>query len=140
MTHPETDSRNDLESRSPATQSGRTECKHFMRQSRSSQIFIPVKDSGKGIANWHAAPRARALSLTAMDCTNQRALFPAPESATPIVDSSPDLQGSSLEGLRRKLMPLVGGYGIAIHLDSNPGLDLEPGTVPAQSADAQQTR
>lgn len=137
MTHSEGELRSDLE-RGLAMQNSRNDAGEFTRRRLSSPVFILIEDSGNGIANLDAAPKAQALSFAAKDCTNGRARFSYPERAA-VLDACPGIQGESLKDLSRVLMPIVGGNRMVTNHDSKPGLELGFDTVPAQAADTQQT-
>lgn len=141
MTHSESDLRNDLERRMAAMQAEQIESNDFMHELLASQVFMPVKDSGHGIANFHASQKAEPLSLTAEDGTHVLILFSSPERAKPFLDQFPGFEGGILEDLRWVLQKMGAGFGIAINPDSELGLDLEPDTVTqlAQLATAEQS-
>jgi len=123
------DTRNELERRLAALHAGDIDVDAFMRELLDSQVFMPVKDSSRGIANFHASQRAEPLSLTAEDGTEVLILFSSPERAKPFLDQFAGYEGGILEDLRWVLQKMGGGFGIALNPDSESGLDLEPDMV-----------
>ena len=101
----------------------------FMGELLASQIFMPVKDGGHGIADFHASQKAEPRSLTAEDGSDVLILFSRPERAKPFLDQLPGFEGGIPEDLRWVLQKVSGGFGIAINADSEIGIDLEPDTV-----------
>lgn len=123
------DTRNELERRLAALHAGELAIESFMDALLSAQVFMPVKDNSRGIANFHASQKAEPLALTAEDGTDVLILFSSPERAKPFLDQFTGYQGGILEDLRWVLRKMGGGYGIAINPDSELGIDLEPEMV-----------
>ena len=88
MSQQEPESRNDLDRRLAAMHAGQIGSDRCMDGLLASQIFMPVKDRGYGIADFHASQKAEPLSLTAEDGTDVLILFTSPERATPFLIGS----------------------------------------------------
>lgn len=123
------DTRNALEHRLAALHAGAVPVDSFMRDLLGEQVFMPVKDSSRGIANFHASQRAEPLSLTSEDGTEVLILFSSPERAKPFLDHFTGYEGGILEDMGWILEKMGGGYGISINPDSELGLDLDPDMV-----------
>ena len=123
------DTRNELERRLAALHSGDVPADNFMQDLLGAQVFMPVKDDSRGIANFQASQRAEPLALTAEDGTDVLILFSSPERAKPFLDQFSGYRGGILEDLRWVLQKMGGGFGISINPESELGLDLAPDMV-----------
>lgn len=92
---------------------------------------MPVKDSGHGIANFHASQKAEPLSLTAEDSANVLILITSPERAQPCLDQLPGFDGGILKDARWTQQKMADGFGV--------GLEPDPVTQLAQMAAAEKT-
>jgi hypothetical protein len=133
--------RNELERQLLAAQEGRLGADDFLHALLEAQVFVPVQDADRGIANFQRSVLAQPLTLEAEDGTRVLVLFTSPERARTFLQDHPDYPGGLLERFGHVIERVGAGFGVALNPGLPVGLDMEPEMVerlrPSQALDAE---
>lgn len=117
--------RNDLEGQLLAAQEGQVSEDAFMEQLMASQVFMPVRDDGAGIANFQRSDKAVPLTLDSEDGGQVLILFTSPERAKSFLEDFPGYDGGLLAEFTWVLERMGSGVGISLNPGWPVGIDME---------------